>query len=70
VTEVSEYGFAEAASPSAGAFASRASTGHPKVDAVLRKLAEVEELPPVQQIAPLTEAHQVLRETLDSIGDV
>lgn len=63
-----EYGLPETGS--AVDTASTISTGHPHVDAVLRKLAEVEELPPVQQIAPLTEAHHVLRETLDSIGDV
>lgn len=46
------------------------STGHPRVDAALTTLAAVADLPPVQQIAPLTDAHHVLRETLDSIGDV
>jgi hypothetical protein len=46
------------------------TTGHPRVDAALAALAEVAEAPPVQQIGPLTEAHDVLRETLDSIGDV
>jgi hypothetical protein len=46
------------------------STGHPRVDAALAALANVADEPPVQQIAPLTDAHHVLRETLDSIGDV
>jgi hypothetical protein len=27
------------------------------------------DLPPADQVAPLTEAHRTLRETLDSIGD-
>jgi hypothetical protein len=46
------------------------TTGHPRVDAALAALTEVADAPPVQQIGPLTEAHDVLRETLDSIGDV
>jgi hypothetical protein len=45
-------------------------TGHPKVDEALAALRAAAELPPAEQIAPLTEAHQTLRETLDSIGDV
>ena len=45
-------------------------TGHPQVDEALATLRAAAELPPAEQIAPLTEAHQTLRETLDSIGDV
>ncbi len=45
-------------------------TGHPQVDETLADLRAAAELPPSEQIAPLTEAHQTLRETLDSIGDV
>jgi hypothetical protein len=36
----------------------------------LAALAEVKDAPPAQQVAPLTQAHRVLRETLESIGDV
>jgi hypothetical protein len=46
------------------------ATGHPAVDAALVDLAAVAEAPPAEQVAPLAEADRVLRETLDSIGDV
>jgi hypothetical protein len=36
----------------------------------LAELAEVKDEPPAEQVGPLSRAHQVLRETLDSIGDV
>jgi hypothetical protein len=45
-------------------------TGHAHVDEALAALRSAASLPPADQIAPLTEAHQTLRETLDSIGDV
>jgi hypothetical protein len=44
--------------------------GGSRIDAALATLAEVRNAPPAEQVAPLTHAHQVLRETLDSIGDV
>jgi hypothetical protein len=44
--------------------------GGSRIDAALAALAEVRNAPPAEQVAPLTHAHQVLRETLDSIGDV
>jgi hypothetical protein len=40
------------------------------VDEVVSGLVAVQDAPPAEQVAPLTQAHQVLRETLDSIGDV
>jgi hypothetical protein len=46
-----------------------ASTGHPDVDRVVQSLAAAADLPLAEQIGPLTEAHQTLRETLDSVGD-
>jgi hypothetical protein len=47
-----------------------AEAGNPGIDAVLATLAEVKDAPPAEQVTPLTQAHRVLRETLDSIGDV
>jgi hypothetical protein len=44
-------------------------TGHPRVDDVVAMLDAAADLPPADQVAPLTEAHRTLRETLDSIGD-
>jgi hypothetical protein len=44
-------------------------TGHPRVDDVVAMLDAAAYLPPADQVAPLTEAHRTLRETLDSIGD-
>ena len=44
--------------------------GGSRIDAALAALAEVKDAPPAQQVVPLTQAHQALRETLDSIGDV
>jgi hypothetical protein len=41
-----------------------------RIDGVLAALAEVKDAPPAEQVGPLTEAHRVLRETLESIGDV
>lgn len=41
-----------------------------RIEAALAALTEVKDAPPAEQVAPLTQAHQVLRETLDSIGDV
>ncbi len=46
------------------------ATGMPAVDEVLAGLAAVADAPPADQVAPLAEADRVLRETLDSIGDV
>jgi hypothetical protein len=46
------------------------ATGHPAVDAALVDVAAVADAPPAAQVAPLAEADRVLRETLDSIGDV
>jgi len=45
-------------------------SGHPQVDEALAGLEAAADLPPAEQIAPLTEAHRTLGETLDSIGDV
>jgi hypothetical protein len=42
----------------------------PAVDQAVAALADVAEAPPAQQVGPLAEADRVLRETLDSIGDV
>jgi hypothetical protein len=42
----------------------------PRIEETLVDLAEVSDAPPVEQVGPLTEADRVLRETLDSIGDV
>jgi hypothetical protein len=46
------------------------NTGSPAVDEVLAGLAAVADAPPAEQVAPLAEADRVLRDTLDSIGDV
>jgi hypothetical protein len=48
---------------------SPAGTGHPRVDQMVENLNGAADLPPAEQIAALTDAHQVLREALDSIGD-
>ena len=45
-------------------------TGDPRIDEAVIALAAVQDAPPAEQVAPLTEAHRTLRETLDSIGDV
>jgi hypothetical protein len=45
-------------------------TGSPAVDQALAALAHVADEAPAAQVAPLAEADRVLRETLDSIGDV
>ncbi len=50
--------------------AAESGTGGSRIDAALAALAEVRNAPPAEQVAPLTHAHQILRETLDSIGDV
>jgi hypothetical protein len=34
------------------------------------QLAAAAQAPPAEQVAPLSEVHHALRETLDSIGDV
>jgi len=47
-----------------------AHTGHPRVDEALAAVVEASDAPPAEQVAPLAEADRVLRETLDSIGDV
>ena len=39
-------------------------------DALARAWPPSRDAPPAEQVAPLAEAHRVLRETLDSIGDV
>jgi hypothetical protein len=44
--------------------------GGARIDQALAALAEVKDAPPAEQVEPLSRAHQVLRETLDSIGDV
>ena len=49
---------------------STAGNGHPRIDEALAALAAVRDASPADQVAPLTQAHQTLRETLDSIGDV
>jgi hypothetical protein len=41
-----------------------------RVEQVVADLAMVADAPPAEQVAPLAEADRVLRETLDSIGDV
>jgi hypothetical protein len=46
------------------------STGDPRIDQTLQTLAAVADAAPADQVAPLAEADRVLRETLDSIGDV
>jgi hypothetical protein len=42
----------------------------PALDAAMTSLAQVADAPPAEQIAPLAAAQRVLRETLDTIGDV
>ena len=44
--------------------------GASRIEEALAALAEVKDAPPAEQVAPLTQAHRALRETLDSIGDV
>ena len=44
--------------------------GAARIEEALAALAEVKDAPPAEQVAPLTQAHRILRETLDSIGDV
>jgi hypothetical protein len=44
------------------------TTGHEDVDAALAALADVVDAPPAEQVGPLDEALEVLRTTLDSIG--
>ena len=56
--------------PSQRAAEPESGPGGSRIDAALAALAEVRNAPPAEQVAPLTHAHQVLRETLDSIGDV
>jgi hypothetical protein len=58
------------AQPSLGAPAVTAEAGSARIDEALAVLAEVRDAPPAEQVAPLTQAQRVLRETLDSIGDV
>jgi hypothetical protein len=53
---------AQATSPGQG--------GAARIEEALAALAEVKDASPAEQVAPLTQAHRVLRETLDSIGDV
>jgi hypothetical protein len=45
-------------------------TGHQTVDQAVAAVVHAAEAPPAEQVAPLAEADRVLRETLDSIGDV
>jgi hypothetical protein len=45
-------------------------TGHPTVDQAVAAVVDTGDAPPAEQVAPLAEADRVLRETLDSIGDV
>ena len=45
-------------------------TGHPAVDQAVAAVVGAGDAPPAEQVAPLAEADRVLRETLDSIGDV
>lgn len=42
----------------------------PRLAAALAALDAVRDAPPAEQIAPLADAQRVLRETLDSVGDV
>ena len=48
----------------------RPHTGHERVDHVLALLARVVDAAPADQIPPLSQAHQALAETLDSIGEI
>jgi hypothetical protein len=45
-------------------------SGASRIEEALAALVEVKDAPPAEQVAPLTQAHRALRETLDSIGDV
>jgi hypothetical protein len=45
-------------------------SGASRIEEALAALAQVKDAPPAEQVAPLTQAHRALRETLDSIGDV
>jgi hypothetical protein len=45
-------------------------TGHPAVDQAVAAVVNAADVSPAEQVAPLAEADRVLRETLDSIGDV
>jgi hypothetical protein len=47
-----------------------AVTGHPRVDEAVAALAAAQDAPAADQVAPLADAHRILRETLDSIGDI
>ncbi len=42
----------------------------PDVGEAMESLAAVADAPPADQVTPLAEADRVLRETLDSIGDI
>ena len=44
--------------------------GSARIDEALDALAEVRDAAPAEQVGPLSQAQRVLRETLDSIGDV
>lgn len=44
-------------------------TGHPRVDEVISTLASVADASAADQVAPLTEAHRVLSETLESLDE-
>jgi hypothetical protein len=50
--------------------AATAHTGHPRVDEALAAVVRASDDQPADQVVPLAEADRVLRETLDSIGDV
>ncbi len=56
--------------PQPPAAAAVGDNGGSRVDDALAALAEVRDAPPAEQVAPLTQAHRALRETLESIGDV
>jgi hypothetical protein len=47
-----------------------AQTGLPTVDQAVAAVVGSGDAPPAEQVAPLADADRVLRETLDSIGDV
>lgn len=45
-------------------------TGHPQVDAAVAAVATAQDAPAAEQVAALTQAQQVLAQTLDTIdGD-
>jgi hypothetical protein len=44
--------------------------GSARIDEALDALAGVRDAVPAEQVGPLSQAQRVLRETLDSIGDV